>query len=81
MTYSVILLILITLVLYCRAMFKGDLTSAIMAFAIVVGTFICLYVDFDEPTAIDVYRGKTTLKITYKDGVAIDSVVVYKDKK
>ena len=31
-----------------------------------------------EPRAIDVYRGKTTLKITYKDGVAIDSVVVYK---
>ena len=28
---------------------------------------------------IDVYRGKTTLEITYKDGVAIDSVVVWKD--
>lgn len=34
-----------------------------------------------EPTAIDVYRGKTTLEITYKDGVAIDSVVVFKDKE
>jgi hypothetical protein len=27
---------------------------------------------------IDVYRGKTTLEITYKDSVAIDSVVVWK---
>ena len=27
--------------------------------------------------AIDVYRGKTTLEITYKDGVAIDSTVVF----
>ena len=31
-----------------------------------------------EPQAIDVYKGKTTLEITYKDGVAIDSVVVFK---
>jgi hypothetical protein len=32
------------------------------------------------PTALDVYRGKTTLKITYRDSVAIDSTVVYKVK-
>ena len=30
------------------------------------------------PKAIDVYRGKTTLEITYRDSVAVDSVVVYK---
>lgn len=30
--------------------------------------------------AIDVYRGKTTLQITYKDSIPIDSVVVYKNK-
>lgn len=35
----------------------------------------------NSPTALDVYQGKTTLEITYKDGVAIDSVVVFKDKK
>lgn len=29
---------------------------------------------------IDVYRGKTTLEITYRDSVAVDSVVVYKMK-
>lgn len=33
-----------------------------------------------KPSAIDVYRGKTTLEITYRDSVAIDSVVVYKVK-
>ena len=32
------------------------------------------------PKAIDVYRGKTTLEITYRDSVAVDSVVVYKMK-
>ena len=30
------------------------------------------------PSAIDVYRGKTTLEITYRDSVAIDSTIVYK---
>jgi len=34
-----------------------------------------------EPSAMDVYRGKTTLEITYKDGVAIDSTVVFKQNK
>ena len=30
------------------------------------------------PSALDVYRGKTTLEITYRDSVVIDSTVVYK---
>lgn len=34
----------------------------------------------DKPTAIDVYRGKTTLKITYVDSVAVDTVVVFKEQ-
>ena len=34
-----------------------------------------------SPSAMDVYQGKTTLEITYKDNVAIDSVVVFKNKK
>ena len=33
-----------------------------------------------EPTAMDVYQGRTTLEITYKDGVPVDSVVVFKNK-
>ena len=50
----------------------------------VVGAFIgvLLYyiITAYTPTAIDVYRGKTTLEITYRDSVAVDSVVVYKMK-
>ena len=30
--------------------------------------------------AIEVYRGNTTLQITYQDSIPIDSVVVYKNK-
>lgn len=32
-----------------------------------------------SPQAIDVYRGRTTLEITYKDSIPIDSVVVFKE--
>lgn len=34
----------------------------------------------NQPPAIEVYRGNTTLEITYKDGIPVDSVVVYKSK-
>lgn len=33
------------------------------------------------PTALDVYQGKTTLEITYRNSVPVDSIVVFKDKK
>ena len=45
-----------------------------------VGVALYLIIVKDTPTALDVYRGKTTLEITYRDSVAIDSVVVYKMK-
>ena len=45
---------------------------------VVTGVTISIWVPNYEPTALDVYRGKTTLEITYRDSVAIDSMVVYK---
>ena len=33
-----------------------------------------------KPRAIDVYKNRTTLEITYKDKVPIDSTVVWKSK-
>lgn len=39
-----------------------------------------LWIHLMKPTAIDVYEGKTTLEITYKDKVPIDSTVVWKYK-
>ena len=48
--------------------------SIILAFIVLITT-LCLK---DNPKAIDVYRGKTTLEITYKNRVPIDSIVVWK---
>ena len=47
-----------------------------------VGIVLCLIglgcIVHSRPQAIDVYRGKTTLQITYKDSIPVDSVVVFK---
>lgn len=51
----------------------GSVSSVLL---IIVGArciHICKY-----PSAIDVYRGKTTLQIIYKNNVPIDTTVVYK---
>lgn len=52
----------------------STLTVCIITFISAVFTTI----ELRNPTAIDVYRGKTTLEVTYKNGVAIDSTVVFK---
>ena len=48
--------------------------SIILAFTVLITT-LCLK---DNPRAIDVYRGDTTLERTYRDGIPIDSTVVWK---
>ena len=60
-----------------------DILITFVVSSIVVGLGILLgYLAWlnnsNTPTALDVYRGKTTLEITYRDSVAVDSVVVYK---
>ena len=50
--------------------------------AIVLGTmFVCAISEHQEPKAMEVYQGKTTLEYRVKDGVVVDSVVVYKDER
>lgn len=39
---------------------------------------ICESISEPRPSAMDVYQGKTTLEYTIRDGVKIDSVVVWK---
>lgn len=54
-------------------------TTFLCTLAIVVGA-LCISegIKTTTPQAIDVYRGKTTLEITYKDSIPIDTVVVFK---
>ena len=57
---------------------KGLLISFISLVVTGVTIGVCRMPNYEHPTALDVYRGKTTLEITYRDSIAIDSIVVYK---
>lgn len=55
----------------------------IVGFLILLFSIALAYACFPErmtPMAIDVYRGHTTLQITYKDSVAVDTIVVFRDE-
>ena len=52
-------------------------TLFVYSFLVFILSLSCVY----KPSAIDVYRGKTTLEITYKDKVPVDSTVVWKNNK
>ena len=59
-------------------------TNPLPTIFMVVGIIICFCAiapseSKTKPTALDVYRGKTTLEITYRDSIPVDSVVVYKN--
>ena len=50
----------------------------ILLCTVTMSTVIYVYKNTIFP--IDVYRGNTTLEITYKDNIAVDSTVVWKNK-
>lgn len=59
--------------------------SGLALFLGVMGAYILsggimMYQESCKPTAMDVYQGKTTLQIIYKDSIPVDSVVVFKNK-
>ena len=51
-------------------------------FALIVLEIFFLYEIASEPhpKAMDVYQGKTTIEYTIRDGVKVDSIVVFKEK-
>ena len=48
---------------------------------VMVPLILLIYFIGTTPTALDVYQGKTTLEITYRDSIPVDSVVVFKTDK
>lgn len=59
--------------------FASDWNIFVFFGGLCFGGFVALS-EPKQPSAIDVYRGDTTLEITYKDSIAVDSVVVFKNK-
>lgn len=61
----------------------SDNNDIILFIACTVSFFLFLMTGLlysKEIPAIEVYRGNTTLEITYKDSIPVDTTVVYKTK-
>ena len=79
---ALILALVFVISLFIFVIFAYDISapSLITTLLLTLGIIVSLIIHSKTPQAIDVYRGNTTLEITYKDGVAIDSTVVFKNK-
>lgn len=83
---AIILLLISIILAYILMMFlemnnKPSIIAVLLFIFTMFGTATfmeAIYREYSPPAAIDVYRNKTTLLITYKDSVAVDSTVVYK---
>ena len=59
----------------------GVIIGCIMTILMVIEIyFLSNIIGKPTPSAIDVYQGKTTIEYTIRDGVKVDSVVVFKEK-
>lgn len=83
-TYICVMFIIFTIICVWTSLESDSVGIAMLGilFGVLSGVTYAIAVDEknsqNSPTAIEVYQGKTTLQITYKDSIAVDSIVVYK---
>lgn len=78
-----LILFLLGFIIYTVIVFNKHIDGISAVCGFFSGMFIiagagCFSDEINYPQAIDVYRGKTTLQITYKGSIPIDTTVVYK---
>lgn len=80
--FAILIIILSLWVLTFIISIVADSEFGLFSFVLISGVwfgfFIVVIYDSYHPTAMDVYRNKTTLEITYKDSIPVDSTVVFK---
>lgn len=82
----ILLLVLLLVLVFVWNVFSNDsdnkATSCVCAIvvSVILTRLIIDYSSKDNPTALDVYQGKTTLEVTYRDSIPVDSVVVFKEE-
>ena len=76
-----ILMLIATVITLCAIAINDKYTIIIsiilLTIVVIESSFIMTYISY-APTALDVYKGKTELKITYDGKIPVDSVVIYK---
>ena len=83
---GIILLFFVCLAFYLSDRYGSEFDEGVTLGMIIVllilleGIFI-ICINYDpEPTAMDVYQGKTTLEYKVVDDVKVDSVVIFKEE-
>lgn len=82
MTVISIVFIIIGIILAIIAMIREDRNKSCFMTAFTSGVLIVFGTEWlyekNTITPMDVYQGKTTLRITYQDSIPVDSCVVWK---
>jgi hypothetical protein len=74
----IIIIVIETFVIGVKSQWKDSSILLPLAFLSLITITIIVYTYENEIKPIDVYRGNTTLEITYRDNIIIDSIVVWK---
>ena len=86
MELIIIILIVLLVLVFIWNVFSKDYDNKVTSCAstimcsVIVTIVLIDYNSKDNPTALDVYEGNTTLEITYRDSIPVDSTVVYKEE-
>lgn len=64
----------------CEDIVPYTVLGAVVSTLLIAGTSLIKEYSSPSITPMDVYRGKTKLEITYRDSIAIDSTVVWKEE-
>lgn len=82
-----ILIAIILIFLFAKDVVRGHGSCLIGLLGVPIGSIflaVLIYMAFNEANPsiqpIDVYQGKTTLEIIYRDGIAVDSIVIWKEE-
>ena len=79
---SIIMIVVGVIFIFIGAAKNNDATGLGMLSGIWITlgvVFFILAFEEDKPTAMDVYRGRTALEITYRGAVPVDTTVVFID--
>lgn len=84
MEWVIIVFLILCAIFYVWNIFTNDkdyrfISALLLIISVVILVILVVsYGNRNTPTAMDVYQGKTTLEITYRDSILVDSVVVFK---
>ena len=84
--FLILMVLAILSLIIAICLFNRNKEDAEVVFGVFIGLLLSFLISFiivpikESIPAIEVYRGNTTLQITYQDSIPVDSVVVYKNK-